>query len=67
MNIRNGPIREAHSSYGFLRIQPYQPQIIKSHKDAAPMIDQLDGEAYVTVIHYFMLKVSSVEHLNMIL
>ena len=47
------------SSYGFLRYEPYQPQIVEGHRSAEPILDPLDGELYLDVIDYFVLKVGS--------
>ena len=58
LNKEKGPKRQAFSSYGFLRIEPYQPKICDGHKEAKSFTDELDGQDYVKVIEYFMVKVS---------
>lgn len=55
MNVENGPERMPHVNYGFLRIQPFDPEF-EGHATAEPEMDELDGELYVAVIEYFMLK-----------
>lgn len=55
MNVENGPERIPHVNYGFLRIQPFDPEF-EGHSTAEPEVDELDGELYVAVIEYFMLK-----------
>ncbi len=57
LDLENGPAREAESSYGFLRREPYQPELL-GHCDAVPTLDELDGQLYVTAIDYFIQKVS---------
>jgi hypothetical protein len=56
--LNDGPKREAYSSYGFLRNEPYDPEGVPGHRDAKPFVDPFDGEQYVKVIHYFMQHVS---------
>jgi len=56
--MESGPERKAYSSYGFLRTEPYQPNIVPGHRQAKPTINEFDGEPYVKVIDYFMLKVN---------
>jgi hypothetical protein len=60
LNKDKGPKRQANSSYGFLRIEPYQPQICIGHRQAEPFNNELDGEEYVKVIDYFILIVSEI-------
>ncbi|KAL2068408.1 hypothetical protein VTL71DRAFT_16506 [Oculimacula yallundae] len=58
LNLEQGPRRLAFSSYGFLRIEPYQPLIkgLAGHKEAPVKIDPFDDQPYVTVIDYFLQK-----------
>ena len=58
LNKGKGPSRRAQSSYGFLRREPYQHLVCKTHSRADPEIDPVDGELYVGVIDYFMVKAS---------
>ncbi len=57
LETSNGPPRLGQSSYGFLRKEPYQKDIWDGHKRIVPERDEVDGELYVTVINYFMIKV----------
>ncbi|KAF8849939.1 hypothetical protein BDZ45DRAFT_752274 [Acephala macrosclerotiorum] len=56
LNLEQGPQRIARSSYGFLRLEPYQPKVEPGHEEAELIIDQFLGKLYVKVIDYFMLK-----------
>ncbi|KAI9056206.1 hypothetical protein LZ554_001134 [Drepanopeziza brunnea f. sp. 'monogermtubi'] len=58
LNLDQGPRRQANSSYGFLRIEPYLPRRadLPGHKEAKPIIDRFDKKPYVTVIDYFLHK-----------
>ena len=58
-NKGNGPDRIAQSSYGFLRLEPYDPEEFAGHKCAKPFTDTVDGERYVRTIVYSMIKVRS--------
>lgn len=58
LNKQQGPTRKAYSSFGFLRIEPFSPDKIEGHRLTKPLRDEVDGEEYVTVIDYFMVKVS---------
>ena len=58
LNKGKGPSRRAQSSYGFLRREPYQHLVCNAHSRATPKRDTLDGEQYVDVINYFMIKAS---------
>ena len=51
------PARPAMSSYGFMRNVPYDPRRCRSHIGAPFSIDDDDGQKYVEVIEYFILKV----------
>lgn len=62
LNKQQGPTREAYSSFGFLRVEPYAPKHFVGHRRAEPLVDEVDGEKYVTVIDYFIQKV---KHHNM--
>ncbi|CZR65046.1 uncharacterized protein PAC_14946 [Phialocephala subalpina] len=55
-NLEKGPRRRAFSNFGFLRGEHYQPEIEEGHQEATPHVNSLDGQRYVDVIHYFMLK-----------
>ena len=57
LNKAGGPTREAYSSYGFLRVEPFQPKLKPGHRGAKPFKDELDGELYIRAIDYFMTKV----------
>jgi hypothetical protein len=57
LNKAGGPKRTSFSSYGFLRVEPYQPKICEAHREAIPTRDEVDDEDYVTAIEYFMVKV----------
>jgi len=57
-NKKDGPRRFAHSSYGFLRREPYEPQQFPAHSRSMARVDIDDGEKYVDVINYFMRKAS---------
>ncbi|KAH6723782.1 hypothetical protein BKA61DRAFT_626706 [Leptodontidium sp. MPI-SDFR-AT-0119] len=56
LNKQQGPTRKAYSSFGFLRIEPFSPDKIEGHRLTKPLRDEVDGEEYVTVIDYFMVK-----------
>ncbi|KAJ5054792.1 uncharacterized protein L3040_001056 [Drepanopeziza brunnea f. sp. 'multigermtubi'] len=56
LNKQQGPTREANSSFGFLRIEPYNPKYLVGHRRAKAERDEVDGEDYVTVIDYFIVK-----------
>jgi hypothetical protein len=58
LNKGKGPTRRAQSSYGFLRREHYQHLVCKAHSRATPIMDTVDGELYVDVINYFMIKAS---------
>jgi hypothetical protein len=62
LNLEQGPERTAISSYGFLRIEPYQPSVEgrEGHLEATPTTDPFDGLPYVKVIDYFMLRVGRI-------
>lgn len=59
LNKKNGPTRHAECSFGFLRWEPQQPEIYQSHSQNRNMavFDPDDGETYIQVINYFMIKV----------
>jgi hypothetical protein len=46
-----------HSSYGFLRTEPYESDEYEGHKVATPTYDEVDDEEYVQTIVYFIVKV----------
>ncbi len=63
LNKKNGPARHAECSYGFLGWEPLQEL---HHPDGDPghsynrnmaVFDPDDGETYIQVINYFMIKV----------
>ncbi|PVH73657.1 hypothetical protein DL98DRAFT_594843 [Cadophora sp. DSE1049] len=56
LNLEHGPRRRAFSSYGFLRIEPHEPEKAEGHIKATPVIDPFDNGEYVTVIEYFLHK-----------
>ena len=48
LNKENGPARTTLSSYGFLRIEPYEPEVLHAHRNGVrPYHDPLDGKKYV--------------------
>jgi len=55
-NKENGPERISDSSYGFLRTEPYQPEVFAAHREADPFRDEVDGQLYVETIVFFMFK-----------
>ena len=57
LNKQQGPSRQSYSSFGFLRIEPYLPESFEGHSLTTAVRDEVDGEDYVTVIDYFMVKV----------
>ncbi|KAE9373611.1 hypothetical protein N431DRAFT_231547 [Stipitochalara longipes BDJ] len=60
-NKKDGPKRFAHSSYGFLRKEPYEPTLYPAHYRTIPKTDEDDGEKYVVVINYFMKKTDLID------
>ncbi|TGO22612.1 hypothetical protein BPAE_0161g00170 [Botrytis paeoniae] len=56
LDKKDGPERISQSSYGFLRNEPWEPQIYPGHERAKPDESELDGEKYVATIDYFMIK-----------
>ncbi|TVY35815.1 hypothetical protein LSUB1_G007092 [Lachnellula subtilissima] len=56
MNTSRGEERLAHSSFGFLRIEEYDPDEWRGHEAAEPFLDKFDGLWCVKVINYFMVK-----------
>lgn len=58
LNLEHGPKRTALSSYGFLRTEPYEPDKVDGHLEAEIKIDPFDDGEYVSVIDYFLHKVS---------
>ncbi|CAG8958614.1 hypothetical protein HYFRA_00009931 [Hymenoscyphus fraxineus] len=56
MDKTGGPARRSHSSYGFLRFEPYSPELIPAHKEQIPEVHPLDGHKFVTTIDYFIYK-----------
>ncbi|KAI9650554.1 hypothetical protein NHQ30_000571 [Ciborinia camelliae] len=56
LDKKNGPERISQSSYGFLRHEPWQPEIYPGHERAKPEESELEGEKYVATIDYFMIK-----------
>ena len=65
-NKKNGPARHAECSYGFLGWEPLQllhelhdPEAYEGHSHNRNMavFDPDDGETYIQVINYFMIKV----------
>jgi hypothetical protein len=63
LNKENGPERFANSSYGFLRVEPWEPNVYPAHKRSKPFIDNLDDDYYVKVINYFMKKVGTMQQI----
>jgi hypothetical protein len=59
LNKDKGPTRMAYSSYGFLRVEPYQSKISEGHRESQPTRDEIDGEDCLAVIDYFMVKVTN--------
>ncbi|PMD41330.1 hypothetical protein L207DRAFT_486961 [Hyaloscypha variabilis F] len=59
-NKKDGPKRFAHSSYGFLCKEPYDPRLFTAHLRTTPKSDAHDGDKYVDVINYFMRKANPV-------
>jgi len=57
-NIEQGPDRIIQSSYGFLRTEPYEPNVYSAHKEDKPWYDDVDGEYYLHTVVYFMTKVN---------
>jgi len=53
LNLENGPERKAYSSYGFLRTELYQPNLVPGYRQAKPIIDEFDDQPYVKVIDYW--------------
>ncbi|MCJ1246533.1 hypothetical protein MMC30_003741 [Trapelia coarctata] len=48
LNKENGPARVMLSSYGFLRTEPYEPEVVPAHREIKrPWHDPLDGRKYV--------------------
>ncbi|KAE8149926.1 hypothetical protein BDV25DRAFT_119620 [Aspergillus avenaceus] len=43
----DGPERRLRSSYGLLRTEPYQPDIVRAHIGKYPWTDPLDGSKYI--------------------
>ncbi|TVY81960.1 hypothetical protein LSUE1_G007261 [Lachnellula suecica] len=62
LDVGHGEERLAYSSFGFLRIEPYDPDQWEGHRAAAPFQDRLDGDQYVKVINYFMDSVIARKH-----
>jgi hypothetical protein len=55
----DGPARITQSSYGFLRTEPHEPEVLAAHKEVRPTIDKLDGKDYVrNTIDWLVKKVS---------
>ena len=56
----NGPARIVQSSYGFLRKEPYQPDISSVQREARGYMFRCerDGEQYIESVFWFMIKVS---------
>jgi hypothetical protein len=55
----DGPDRIIQSSYGFLRTEPWEPDVFEAHKEAHPRYDKTDGERYVkNTIDWLIKKVS---------
>jgi hypothetical protein len=57
LNKDNGPKRYAQCSYGLMRLEPYEPKVFPAHVHATAKEDKLDGDRYVKVINYFMIRV----------
>ncbi|KAI9640157.1 hypothetical protein NHQ30_011394 [Ciborinia camelliae] len=62
LNKKNGPARRAQSSYGFLTREPWQPNEwgFEGHMDTTPEPCEIDGENYLSVVNYFVIKGSLV-------
>jgi hypothetical protein len=43
----DGPARIVQSSYGFLRIEPHEPEVWEAHRNIHPWYDKVDGLYYV--------------------
>ncbi|KAB8293932.1 hypothetical protein EYC80_009405 [Monilinia laxa] len=57
LDKKNGPERISQSSYGLLRLEPWEPRMYPGHGGAKPPeTSELDGERYVPTIDYFMIK-----------
>lgn len=64
LNKDNGPKRRAQSSYGFFVREPYDPSFFlgfEGHRDSDKERDheqcEVDGQKYVHVINYLLVKV----------
>lgn len=59
-NKDHSPQRISQCSYGFLRTEPYEPDVVAAHKKVRCKIDQTDGERYVDgTIDWLIQKVSA--------
>ncbi|OCL14979.1 hypothetical protein AOQ84DRAFT_307992 [Glonium stellatum] len=47
LNKEDGPARFIRSSYGFLRTEPYEPEVTPAHVGVKPSYDHLDGNQYI--------------------
>ncbi|PVH73654.1 hypothetical protein DL98DRAFT_371077, partial [Cadophora sp. DSE1049] len=61
LNHIEGPERVAKSSYGFLRREPHDQ---REHGRVLPIVDQVDGDKYVSVINYFMVKGQELDEIH---
>lgn len=43
----DGPARIVQSSYGFLRTEPHEPEVLEAHQSIRPWYDKVDGLPYV--------------------
>ncbi|KAH7377574.1 hypothetical protein BKA64DRAFT_736873 [Cadophora sp. MPI-SDFR-AT-0126] len=61
LNHREGPERVAKSSYGFLRREPHDQ---RRHGRVLPVVDKIDGDKYVSVVNYFMIKGQELDEIH---
>jgi hypothetical protein len=63
LNKEDGPDRITSCSYGFLRTEPWEPDVYPEHEKVRCHIDKADGEKYVdNTICWLINKVGSIAY-----
>lgn len=65
LDKRGGPARDTLSSWGFQRSHPFTEELENEFGDGSTYIDEFNGEKYICLIEYFVLKVSFSPHASL--
>ena len=62
LNKEDGPTRHIQSSYGFIRAEYYEPDVVKEQRGVNAWRDPLDGELYIkNTIDWVVKKVCEIQ------